>query len=520
MVAATETVQDVEMKSADSPMADDSGDKKETDIVTLEDIREHARQMERAVQSKEPRFALRVLRTLPHTRRRLTQATLRRIIHAFYPTAAASGGATQRDVLLSFLDEPTESELPLPAPPPVGQRAAARLQRAGGTAAGGLSAGQAQPLPEVDAYLHLLVLVKLLDARKYSEAVRCSDLLMAKVSSQNRRSIDLVAAKCYFYHSRAYELTDQLEKIRGFLHGRLRTATLRSDYEGQAVLINCLLRNYLHYNLYDQADKLVSKSVFPESASNNEWARFLYYLGRIKATQLEYSAAHKHLVQAARKAPQYTAVGFKQTVQKLAVTVELLLGDIPDRQMFRHATVRRALAPYFQLTQAVRMGNLRRFGEVLDAHGAQFRAEHTFPLILRLRHNVIKTAVRSVALSYSRISLADIARKLTLDSPEDAEFIVAKAIRDGVIEATVDHEKGFMRSRESADVYGTREPQLAFHQRITFCLQVRNHSVRAMRYPPKSYSKDLESAEERREREQQDLELAKEMAEEEEDGFP
>lgn len=31
-----------------------------------------------------------------------------------------------------------------------------------------------------------------------------------------------------------------------------------------------------------------------------------------------------------------------------------------------------------------------------------------------------------ISLSYSRISLADIAQKLQLDSPEDAEFIVAK----------------------------------------------------------------------------------------------
>ncbi len=31
-----------------------------------------------------------------------------------------------------------------------------------------------------------------------------------------------------------------------------------------------------------------------------------------------------------------------------------------------------------------------------------------------------------INLSYSRISLADIAQKLLLDSPEDAEFIVAK----------------------------------------------------------------------------------------------
>lgn len=64
-----------------------------------------------------------------------------------------------------------------------------------------------------------------------------------------------------------------------FLHTRLRTATLRHDADGQAVLLNLLLRNYLHFNLYDQAEKLVSKSVFPELANNNEWARYLYYTG-------------------------------------------------------------------------------------------------------------------------------------------------------------------------------------------------------------------------------------------------
>jgi len=52
-----------------------------------------------------------------------------------------------------------------------------------------------------------------------------------------------------------------------------------------------------------------------------------------------------------------------------------------------------------------------------------------------------------------------------------------------------------MRSKETSDVYCTREPQLAFHQRIAFCLNIHNQSVKAMRYPPKAYNKDLESAE-------------------------
>ncbi|KAF6096445.1 proteasome 26S subunit, non-ATPase 3 [Phyllostomus discolor] len=176
--------------------------------------------------------------------------------------------------------------------------------------------------------------------------------------------------------------------------------------------------------------------------------------------------------------------------------------------------------PYFLLTQAVRTGNLAKFNQVLDQFGEKFQADGTYTLIIRLRHNVIKTGVRMISLSYSRISLADIAQKLQLDSPEDAEFIVAKAIRDGVIEASINHEKGYVQSKEMIDIYSTREPQLAFHQRISFCLDIHNMSVKAMRFPPKSYNKDLESAEERREREQQDLEFAKEMAEDDDDSFP
>uniref|UniRef100_A0A182JBK4 Probable 26S proteasome non-ATPase regulatory subunit 3 n=1 Tax=Anopheles atroparvus TaxID=41427 RepID=A0A182JBK4_ANOAO len=485
----SQPIVDVEMESAE----DAEAAKKDAELLAVQEIRDHARQIDKAVVSKEPRFILRVLRSLPTTRRKLSLVVVRSLAVQLYPAGP------ERDGVMAYIEDypagAQEPELPRP-------RAAIK-----------------SPVPEVDAYFHLLLLVRLLDRNDLAKATTCSQNLMTEIVGQNRRSLDLMAAKCYFYYSRVAELNNDLESIRPFLHSRLRTATLRNDFEGQAVLINCLLRNYLHYSLYDQADKLVNKSVFPETASNNECARFLYYLGRIKAAKLEYSVAHKQLVQALRKAPQQAAVGFRQTVQKLVIVVELLLGDIPERKVFRQAALRRSLGPYFQLTQAVRMGNLQRFGEVLENFGEQFRQDHTFTLIIRLRHNVIKTAIRSIGLAYSRISPQDIARKLGLDSPEDAEFIVAKAIRDGVIEATLDPEKGYMRSKESTDIYSTREPQLAFHQRISFCLDLHNQSVKAMRYPPKSYGKELESAEERREREQQDLELAKEMAEEDDDGF-
>ena len=131
-----------------------------------------------------------------------------------------------------------------------------------------------------------------------------------------------------------------------------KTASLRHDDECQAVLLNLLLRNYLHYNLYDQADKLVAKSSFPESAGNPQLARYQYYLGRIKAIQLNYSDAHIHLQQAIRRAPPAkTAPGFYQAVHKFFVVVELLMGDIPERSIFRHPVLQGALAGYFEIVR-------------------------------------------------------------------------------------------------------------------------------------------------------------------------
>ena len=47
-----------------------------------------------------------------------------------------------------------------------------------------------------------------------------------------------------------------------------------------------------------------------------------------------------------------------------------------------------------------------------------------------------------------------------------------------MIEATIDHEHAYVQSKEMTDIYGTKEPMTAFHQRITFCLDIHNQSVK------------------------------------------
>lgn len=175
---------------------------------------------------------------------------------------------------------------------------------------------------------------------------------------------------------------------------------------------------------------------------------------------------------------------------------------------------RSALRPYLELTQAVRLGDLNAFTAAVVKHTARFQADGNFSLVQRLRHSVIKTGLRNISLSYSRISFADIAAKLRIGSANDAEYMCAKAIRDGVIEATLDHDNGYLASSTSGNVYSTTLPQEQFHQRIDFCLSVHNDAVRSMQYPPKGYKDEAEEEREKKakEAEKEDESLAAEAA--------
>ncbi len=90
---------------------------------------------------------------------------------------------------------------------------------------------------------------------------------------------------------------------------------------------------------------------------------------------------------------------------------------------------------------------------------------------------MIKTGIRRLSLSYSRISLRDICVKLHLDSEEDAEYIVGKAIRDGVIEGRIVHEKGWMECGTQKSGYGPEVSEM-FGRRIGFCLDLHNQSIK------------------------------------------
>ncbi|KAJ5971058.1 uncharacterized protein N7479_000976 [Penicillium vulpinum] len=498
--SANDKEEDVTMEGVEDGDVENTEPEVDPRTKAIQDIKSNFTLLERAVAHFDPRFTLRVLRSISSMRKHLTPEVLAEVIVETYSASSSTASFLLEALgqVNAFENAPASSQMEVDS--------------------------DKKPIPketlaEVDAYLSILVQIYLFDQREIQKGAQFSTSLIERLRALNRRTLDSLAARVYFYYSLFFEQIAPLPPspaaavttIRQPLLAALRTAVLRKDVDTQATVMTLLLRNYLSTSHISQADLLISHNPFPVAASNNQIARYMFYLGRIRAIQLQYTEAHSHLIGATRKSPaSQVARGFYQASHKLLVVVELLMGDIPDRAVFRQPALERAMHPYLLLSQAVSVADLDAFLNIVNTHSETFRKDGTYTLILRLRQNVIKTGIRMMSLSYSRISLRDICLRLGLDSEESAEYIVAKAIRDGVIEATLDHEHGFMKSKEVGDIYATREPGEAFHERIRACLALHDESVKAMRFPMNQHRLELKSAQEARERER---ELAKEIQE-------
>jgi 26S proteasome regulatory subunit N3 len=571
--------------------------------------------LERAAKQKDARLVQgRVLRATATLRRRLGPSDLEWLVRAALPAdsparaglleaaeqaraAAPTRNAPQAD------DDDNDAEMA-----DAGAPGAARADAAA-TVTATLSLGSAQrpvgpasphALPEVEAYAHLLAVTLLLDARAPPQAARLAAERAAERLARlegpppGRPTLAPLAARLTFYRAWGAELCGAPgREVRPLLMAAHQTAVLRHDAVGQETALVALLRSYLHDGLHDQAEAFRAKAVRADQPfrSPPQFARYLFYVGQIRAVQLQYGEARELLQQAARRAPGLGVVappvagavaadaagaaeggdqkgkskkgggdksstaaskdnkamasvdldgaaaaaaataaalkaapgaaGFRVAVAKWLILVRLLLGEVPDRAEFSAPGMHAPLKPYFELTNAVRSGDLARFAAAAEQHRAAFSADGAANLVTRLHHSVIRAGLRRIAAAYSRIPLSAVAAKLALPSAEDAEFVAAKAIREGAIDAELDRGtgggEGFLRAREPADVYATAEPRAALHARVAFCLDVHNEAVRATRFDPSHHKRQLEGAEARRERLAQEQELARALAEDDED---
>ena len=102
--------------------------------------------------------------------------------------------------------------------------------------------------------------------------------------------------------------------------------------------------------------------------------------------------------------------GFLLACTKLLIACHLLMGDIPDKHLFK--AVHQESHPlyyYKEICKSVKFGDMQSYLNTVKAQSQLFESDNTFGFMLRLKPAVRKSAIKSIMNVYSCISLKDMA---------------------------------------------------------------------------------------------------------------
>ncbi|KAJ8128992.1 hypothetical protein O1611_g4642 [Lasiodiplodia mahajangana] len=232
------------------PHADDEGDiamddldkvqelEVKVDPVTqaITDIKSNFALLDRAVALFDSRFTLRALRSISSLRKRLTPDILAQAIAETFPPTSASAGMAKQ--LLAAIGK---SDVVLGRQPSMEME----IDSDSKTPKNGSKKETKDIIPEIDIFLAILIQVYLFDSKQFQQGTEFSKSLAARIHSLNRRTLDSLSAKAYFYYSLFCEQLAPLPPsprspiiaIRPTLLTALRTAVLRKDIDTQASVI-------------------------------------------------------------------------------------------------------------------------------------------------------------------------------------------------------------------------------------------------------------------------------------------
>lgn len=269
------------------------------------------------------------------------------------------------------------------------------------------------------------------------------------------------------------ELHLQQQNQRNELFLRLSAAQQKLDYTAIATFILHITRHYVRDNHFSQASQFLQSITFPPLDKISDpliFSYFIYYKSLINAIHLKYAVAIDDLNSILRTHDSILTP-FYIHVYRLYIIISLLMGVIPDRTIFNIPLIQCNLSNlYFDFVQSVRLGDVAQFNAIItDPESiAILQSHNTYLLSSRLRPIIVRAGLKQITKVYTSIPLSKITSLLSLKE-EDTHAIVAKAILDDVIQATIDSDN-ILHTTKSQLKYISAQPKNVLIDRIDSCL--------------------------------------------------
>jgi hypothetical protein len=171
-------------------------------------------------------------------------------------------------------------------------------------------------------------------------------------------------------------------------------------------------------------------------------ATYKYYIGRLKSFEDKYDEARDALRLSLQLTPM-SEVRNRQRILVCLVPIEMTFGILPQATLAQ----RYGFHDYYHMGQAVRVGDLATFNDILENNRVAFIHHGVYLVLEHVRSIVYRNLLRRLFLlqdQNTRINLLDVQIALEVVgqsiSIEEVECIVANLIYQGHIKGYISHK--------------------------------------------------------------------------------
>lgn len=315
--------------------------------------------------------------------------------------------------------------------------------------------------------------------------VQTQDFILTCNGEQVRYATDMYADLCHRFTQALVERKQALRGIKVLVHAiskiQLMPSQLTSIHSDlcQLCLAAKCFRPALQFLDVDITD--ISKESGQYDAKY--FLLYYYYGGMIYAALKNYERA-VFFFENAVTTPSMAVSHIMLEAYKKFVLVSLILhGKIPTLPRYTSHVVNRYIRPlcqpYLEIASAYNSHNPSDLRSVVTRHNDIFVRDRNMGLVRQCITAVYKKNIQRLTKTFMTLSLTDMANRVQLTTPAEAERYVLHMIEDGEIFATINQKDGMVTFHDNPEKYNSVGMLMNLDQEVQKCFAIEK-KLRAM----------------------------------------
>ncbi|XP_017875016.1 COP9 signalosome complex subunit 3-like [Ceratina calcarata] len=295
---------------------------------------------------------------------------------------------------------------------------------------------------------------------------------------QVRFASDIYAELCHLFTQTLVELQIPLRGIE-LLRRAIRKIQL---FDSQLTSIHadlcqlCLLSKCLKPSL-EFLDIDVTGISQEEGQFDSKYFLLYYYYGGMIYTALKNYDRALYFFEVCVTTPAMAVSYIMLEAYKKYILVSLILhGKVLNLPRYTSQVVNRYIKPlgqqYQELANAYQMNSCEEVQNIITKYQQLFTRDHNMGLVKQVLSYLYKKNIQRLTKTFLTLSLSDVASRVQLSGPADAEKYILNMIEDGEIFATINQKDGMVVFHDDPEKYNSPEMLAKLEKEMAACMEL------------------------------------------------